>query len=743
MKVLFAVNNDNISNAIIKKYQEKYKEIITSKNVYYYNAILMELQKDKSYDRVVISEDVEPYANNNYDKIDKFLFERLDKISDEATKANGENIEIILICSDRRSKSDEMMTKIFGIGIYNALLGDDRNIDNLCKLINQPRTKKEAKAYYRIEGNNVGYQVESENNVSEAEVQNILAHYKRLGKDEDRYVDSFNNIVSQYTDTQLRIIIRYLPINVKAVLEERSPKYQELSTFANQNSKKSNMEPYTSKSKRRNDKKEKIKVQMLKNEKEEIAKPIVIPSTLRNKPTTIIGMERQEKEVVDNEESGKNRLEEEAQKIVKRGRPRKNNDLEIEEDKPKRRRGRPKKESVIQEEPETDPEIDLFNLDFPEEEKEEEIDLFNMGDETQNELDLYDDNSENEEQNGEIDLFSLDESQEENNNNPENNQTENINLFNVSNETKENDEYINRSITQTNIQKGNLDTILTREKKIVTFVGTTKNGTSFVVNNLALMLSSMNISTAILDTTKNKNAYYIFTKNEERLRKLSEESINKLEKGVAQGIEVNKNLTVYTEVPGEEKEHQDIESILVTLMEKYKVVLIDADFDTPKEYFEMSQEMYLVQSMDVLTIQPLTAFLRDLKSKNILRQEKIRIVINKEQKVRSLSTKILIGGISSYNNPSMTLMTELFDKDKVPYCKIPFDMVNYAKYLDTLVNCELSLRGYSKQLLEALNELAEIVYPVINHSKYVPPKKKTMEFSDSTKNILNKMKNNY
>ena len=28
MKVLFAVNNDNISEAIIKRYQKKYKEII-------------------------------------------------------------------------------------------------------------------------------------------------------------------------------------------------------------------------------------------------------------------------------------------------------------------------------------------------------------------------------------------------------------------------------------------------------------------------------------------------------------------------------------------------------------------------------------------------------------------------------------------------------------------------------------------------------------------------------------------
>ena len=40
MKVLFAVSNENITTSVISKYQQKYKEIVTSKNVYYFNAIL-------------------------------------------------------------------------------------------------------------------------------------------------------------------------------------------------------------------------------------------------------------------------------------------------------------------------------------------------------------------------------------------------------------------------------------------------------------------------------------------------------------------------------------------------------------------------------------------------------------------------------------------------------------------------------------------------------------------------------
>lgn len=93
MKVLFAVSNENISDSIIKKYQQQNKEIISSKNVYYFNAIIKELQKDKSYDRIVISEDLEPFANNNYETIDKFLFDKLDSISDEAANFSGDDIQ--------------------------------------------------------------------------------------------------------------------------------------------------------------------------------------------------------------------------------------------------------------------------------------------------------------------------------------------------------------------------------------------------------------------------------------------------------------------------------------------------------------------------------------------------------------------------------------------------------------------------------------------------------------------------
>lgn len=771
MKVLFAVNNDDISEAIIKKYQKEYKEILSYKNVYYFNAILKELQKDKGYDRVVISEDLEPFANNNYDSIDKFLFEKLDNISDEATDEEGDNTDIILICTDRRAKSDEMLVKIFGLGIYNAIIGQDRSIDEVCRLINKPRNKREAKQYYKIESDSVNYQPENENNVSEVEIQNIQEHYRRLGKNEDKYVDSFNNIVSQYNDTQLKIIIRYLPMGVKAVLEERSPKYQQLMAFQPKTVRQSTATQTQYKPNAKTKSAIQEKLISAESEKAKISKPIVIPHSVNKTEVKRLIKENPQKvnEIEEIEEpleetiieptteqgADTNNIIEEPPKRG-RGRPRKTPPVEVDPNKPKRGRGRPPKNPVIQEEPkqkevqqnddEDDELIDLFNLDdepkqVNNQQEEEPIDLFGLGDDDEEEndepIDLFnlDENEdEQEDEDDSIDLFNLE---------TEEPQTNNNNTYNNTNDIYENkqEELIQTAYKPTNTE---FNSLITKDKKVVAFVGTTKNGTSFVVNNVAEMLASTGISTAVLDMSKNKNAYYVYTNNEQRLMTAAKNSIYKLRSGVAEGVRVNKNLSIFTSLPEEDNDYSDAETILGTLVKNFSAVLIDCDFETPVEYFEKAQEIYLVQSMDVLTMQPLTAFLRNLQSKNVLRQEKLKIVINKSVKIKSVSVKRLIGGIANYNDPSMTIMKELFNPERVPYCEIPFEVPNYIKYLDSMINCSISLNGYTKNLMMALKELAGMVYPLINRQTYSPRGNQYKDnFSSDVNSTLNKMKNKY
>ena len=294
-----------------------------------------------------------------------------------------------------------------------------------------------------------------------------------------------------------------------------------------------------------------------------------------------------------------------------------------------------------------------------------------------------------------------------------------------------------------------IDALLTREKKIVTFVGTSKNGTSFLVNNLALSLSKKGIDVAILDATRNRNAYYIYTENEEDLRQIAEKSIPNLINGVAAGLKVDKNLTVYTALPDDDVPMEQYEEILSTLVKNHSLILIDCDFETDFGYFAASQEIYLVQSMDIITIQPLTAFLRDLQSKNIYQPENLRIVINKELPVKTLTVKNIIGGLSFYNDPSMSFMRELFNRETAKYCTIPFEIATYSKYLEGLVNCKISLNGYSKEFMQALRTLENMVYPLMeptpasNRGAKSNNNYERTRFSNEMNDTLNQMKKNF
>jgi len=927
MKVLFAVSNENISGSIIKKYQEQHKEIISGKNVYYFNAIIKELQKDKSYDRIVISEDLEPFANNNYDTIDKFLFDKLDSISDEAANFVGSDIPIIFICSDRRTKSEPLLVKLFGIGIYSALIGNDRSIDKVCELLNKPRTKKEAKNYYKIDSDDVEYKAENEGEVSETEIQNILTHYKRLGKNEEKYVESFNSIVSQYTDEQLKIIIRALPLNVKAVLEEKSDKYQKLMTFADihtgtSGKKKSSYE----KDKR---KKETGRGELIEKQlgRQTMSKPVIIPSTVstsrarkvettttqslgkslkeskmgqsanyipakermqrktttqslgqmhaaermerldpnrtttfsrehrmhqavpstpvkveapaktpqkqrqlvepvaqaapvaeppvvkrRGRPRKVVeepviektAVEKQvtETPIVEEVPTQKTSIETTVEPPKRRGRPRKNPEptpepipeptieevapvqetikpaQEIAEpmlvqevapmpeventvtSAPRKRRGRPRKNiepaisEMISPEPQEES-VNLFALDEDEEEmapqtvsydnryyeegtrsayqeeeptilpgfEDEEEEYFDQIEQTQQPISTRKNDYYYEPEN-EATLPGLEEYEKENDDFLlENNQTQAI-----------------ESTRPYGNTTANLDYLLAGDKKIVAFVGTSKNGTSFLVNNVAELLSEKGIKTAILDTTKNKNAYYIYTENEESLRQTAFQSIKELTRGNARGIAVNKNLDVYTTIPENDEDLIECGRILETLAQNYTAVLIDCDFETEYGYFSLAQEIYLVQSMDILTIQPLTAFLTDLKAKGILQPEKLRVVLNKYLRVRGVTEKVIIGGMAFYNDPTMSVMTELFNKDTVKYCVISFDEQVYSKYLEGLVECKISTRNYTKKFLAEMVKLREMVYPLMEKNSPKYGNYKDSGFSSNMNHTLTKMK---
>ena len=767
MKVLFAVNDENISTSIVKKYQKQYKEIISYKNVYYFNAILKELQRNKNYDRVVISEDLEEFTSSSLEQKDKFIFERLDNISDEAVAVDGSDIPIILICSERRTKSEDILVKLFGIGIYNAVLGKDRTTEAVCELIYKPRSKKEAKIYYKIDAENVSYEKENESDVNEVELQNILMHFKKLGTNEEKYAESFSNIVSQYNKAQLKVIIAVLPNEVKDILANSSPEFQKLVNMGGKNPQLD--KNYGKKTKNTRTIKKGTTEKLLEVESNSMmSKPVIVPTTMKkNMYLNIDEKKKIDMDDIDLEEDDDDLTNLDdiiEEKPKKRGRPRKNPLPEIKEEsetKP-RKRGRPRKPKVVEEKKEEI--IDTMpGFDDEEDETTEELNYNNFVEkEAQEESNGFDLDQRQEESVSVLPGFDQDEDEDDYDddyddytptaiNNNLNQSTNEQYTLPSTNEIYKGNNYDTRKFDNT-FEDGEFEKLLTSDKKVIAFVGTSKNGTSFIINNIAQILSSMGVNTAILDATQNKNAYYIYTKNDEDLRITALNSIDNLIKGNANGIKVNNNLTVYTDIPSKNIEMKNSHPIMETLVKNHSLIMIDCDFNTPIEYFDKAQEVCLIQSMDVLTIQPLTEFLKELKNKNILDESKIRIILNKVLRIRGITGKNIVGGMSNYNDPEMSFMTELFDRNTAKViAQIPFDEDVYAKYLESLIECEIKLNGYPKEIKVKLSTLAEIIYPLLPNNANKKTKKGfgqagnqySNSFSSDMNNTLNDMRKRY
>lgn len=176
--------------------------------------------------------------------------------------------------------------------------------------------------------------------------------------------------------------------------------------------------------------------------------------------------------------------------------------------------------------------------------------------------------------------------------------------------------------------------------------------------------------------------------------------------GNPKGIEVESNLTVYTDLPREKDENLKIEKILETLLKKHQIVIFDTDFTTDISYFKYSEQIYLVQTMDILTIRPLTEFLSKLKSQNAMNSEKLRIILNKFIELNDITIKDLIGGLAFYNDTSMAYMQQLFEKNGMKYTTIPFDQSAYEIYLQDVVKYNISIDKYNEEFRYYLERLA-------------------------------------
>ena len=585
MKVLFAVSNEKITEQVVAKYQVMYNELLSYKEVYYYNAIVKELEKNKDYNAIVIDESLESVSN---DKGDQYLLNNLDAITDIAVNNENTQIPIILICKADRQPAEEFLEKIYKIGIFNALILKDRKISKICEYINGPRNKKDAKKYYQIDVDDTEVVADTEtDSIAKTELKNILNYYAKLGNDTTKYSETFERIAEQYTDVELVYIIARFPENVKSVLMNENQRFRNLM----------NIDP---------NKLKQMEQAKKEQEKQMAQQEVYVQAPVQMQAQNDAKIEENAKLV-----SNQYDIEEEQKEVVETPK------VQIQ----------PQVEQIV---PKVEPKV----------------------------------------------------------------------------EPKVNNNY---NIPANNMQMNNQ----VNSKNVFSFVGTSKNGTSFLVNSLGILFSSIGINTAIVDLTKNKNDYYMCTNNEERLREIATLSIIKLEKGIAEGVQINKNLSVYTGLPTNDTNKLNSKMVIDILKKNHTLVLLDCDFETNLEYYTYSNQIFTVQSLDVLTMQPLTIHLKKLKELGIISDSKISIILNKEVPVKGLTKKLMIGGLSMYNSPNMEERVELFNRDNVKVYSVPFDIQAYQKYLENIVHCKFEIAGYPKKFITELQLIAENIYPEI------------------------------
>ena len=229
MKVLFAMGNDQVSTNVANRYYEKYGEVLEYKNVFFFKALIEEVKRDKTYDRIVISEELEQFRAKDLEQVDRYLFNSIDKITDEI-----QDSDIIFICSDRREKGDAFVSKLFSIGIYNLLLGDDRNVNPLCEIIKKPKNKREAKQYLNIDASSiVNTSMTTDDEVDEFQMRSILSFYEGIRNQPEKYLETFDRIAEQYSRKQLKIIVSMLPKQITDVVLQ-ADRYKYLSSSPHQ-----------------------------------------------------------------------------------------------------------------------------------------------------------------------------------------------------------------------------------------------------------------------------------------------------------------------------------------------------------------------------------------------------------------------------------------------------------------------------------------------------------------------------
>ena len=750
MKVLFAIGDAVTSENIVKQYYALYGEKIEYKNVFYFKALLEEVKKDKTYDRIVIAEQLEPPQRNVVDAIDQMIFNNIDSITDEL-----EDSTIIFICSDGRTKNDLLIARLFNIGIYNLLMGDERNIVPLCGLIKDPRNKKEAKEYLKTNPA-IGEAItisKSDDQVEEVELINISKYFSNL-KNPEEYLREFARVEEQYNEKQLQIIVTALYQNLKRGKEiyetlngdSRYSKYCIISNYSPSSSpiQKNKSAPSTIGGILGFLAGKKMKANEENNKNDAISKN-------REKEAESMA-EKASEEAKDMMEKSQQEAREQAEKLKKESEERRKAEKELKAQQEAQLKAQQEAQLKAQQEAQlkaqqeaqlkAQQEAQLRAQQEAQLKAQQEAQLRAQQEaqlraqqeaqlraqqeaqlRAQQEAQLR---AEQERLQAEKEALRLKQEELKKQQELQNSNVYNSQDYNGFNTTPQQNNFQPTSYPNENINNIPYEANSTPQlivpadyKKVVAFVGTNKVGTSFIANSIGSLMAMKGVKTSLLDMTKNRGLYWFYNEATYRKRDLVTNCMTNLSNNMATPIQVGKykDLTLYTTIPNGKEENRKAykhRNVVETAKKNCNLLIIDCDFSTPYEYFEQASEVYIVQDLDLIKAQETKEFFRELKTRG-MDWNKLRIVINNSVKCKVTAKKIIKNALTYYNDSSMTF-TEEFDEIK-KFVEVPMNPINYSNYLESMEDGKLNYEKYTPELKEALEQLSIMVYGMTSKNK--------------------------
>ncbi len=684
MKVLFGISNINTVKSIVDLYEKKYGEKIEYKIAYYFGQFSKEIERD-DYDRAVLKEDLEQLTTKNYAEADKQIFEYIDKITN-----NFEARNLIFLASERRTLGDNFLSRLFGLGVYTTLTGSDRTLGKVCAALKTPMSKKEARKYY--DNAATMDDIYNTSQVDENEIKRIISFYRNLNGDTSKYCEIFDRITPQYTTEQMQVIIPYLPQDVRDFLQANSESYKSIMESSDGKTGelgKSSIGSIISNATNGGG----IEIQ----KGDEIVKKIIVGGNeIKNKVTEKVQdvksqvsttIAEKSQEIKDNKEA---KAQEPQQKVnvinkIQDAIPIKISVTDTEvEDTVEKVEKKPEQENVVKQpeekqeviKPQPEPKVVTQVVEkevikeVPKEVIKEVI----------------------KEVPKEVVKEVIKEVPKE--------------VIKEVPKVVEKEKVITQ-VVEKEVVKQYFD-VPKDYKKTVIFVGAPKTGTTFCINAIGTYLAKQKIKTAMVDMTRKRDLYTIYTYDNTGKRNIAGESLRYASAGKNEPLVYDK-LSVYTAVPGEDRKSYNPNVLVDTISKNNNVVLIDADFSTPLDYFRLAQDIYIVQDMNILNIQQITMFLRELKQRGI-GMEKIKIIINKFVDC-SLTSKDIIDGIATYTSYDLKMFDELFNPKRVQYFILPFDVENYTKYVEMVFKYSNKFASFTPTFQENLNQIINTIYP--------------------------------